>query len=75
MNPIGHTRNPRYIRGHVGEVVLYHGGHVFADASAKGERRGEHLYTVAFQATDLWGPDAFDGTVKVDLWEPYLERP
>jgi len=74
MNPTGHTRNPRYIRGHVGEVVLYHGGHVFADASAKRERRGEHLYTVAFKATDLWGEDAFDGTVKVDLWEPYLER-
>lgn len=74
INPQSHTRSPRYIRGHVGEVVLHHGAHVFADANALGERRGEHLYTVRFQATDLWGPDAFRGAVTVDLWEPHLER-
>ncbi|WP_417518365.1 nitrile hydratase subunit beta [Minwuia sp.] len=73
INPEGHTRIPRYVRGHVGEIVLHHGGHVFADASARGERHGEHLYTVRFEATDLWGPDAFGGSVKIDLWEPYLE--
>jgi nitrile hydratase beta subunit len=75
INPTGHTRIPRYVRGHVGEIMLHHGGHVFADRSAEGERMGEHLYTVQFEATDLWGPDAFGGSVLVDLWEPYLEVP
>lgn len=74
INPAGHTRLPRYVRGHAGEVVLHHGGHVFADANAHGERRGEHLYTVRFAAKELWGPDAFGGAVMVDLWEPHLER-
>ncbi|ANK80660.1 MAG: nitrile hydratase subunit beta [Rhizobiales bacterium NRL2] len=73
INPAGHTRSPRYVRGHVGEVVLHHGGHVFADANAHGERRGEHLYTVRFDAKEIWGPDAFGGAVMVDLWEPHLE--
>ncbi len=74
IHPAGHTRSPRYVRGHVGEIVLHHGGHVFADDSAHGHRRGEHLYTVRFAARDLWGPDAFDGSVRVDLWEPHMER-
>ncbi|MEQ9642283.1 MAG: nitrile hydratase subunit beta [Alphaproteobacteria bacterium] len=74
MNPEGHTRNPRYVRGHVGTVVLHHGGHVYADANAVGERRAEHLYTVSFAARDLWGERAGAAdTVRVDLWQPYLE--
>lgn len=74
LHPAGHTRLPRYVRGHVGEVVLHHGGHVFADASAAGDRRGEHLYTVRFSVRELWGEDAAaHDTVMVDLWEPYLE--
>jgi nitrile hydratase len=34
-----------------------------------------HLYSVAFTARELWGPDASarDG-VRLDIWEPYLER-
>jgi nitrile hydratase len=31
MHPQGHTRLPRYVRGHVGTVVNLHGGHVFPD--------------------------------------------
>lgn len=74
MNPEGHTRTPRYVRGRLGTVVLHHGGHVYPDASADGERRGEHLYTVSFAARDLWGEQASAAdTVRVDLWEPYLE--
>lgn len=74
LHPAGHTRAPRYVRGHAGTVVLHHGGHVFADASASGERRGEHLYTVRFMAREIWGADAAEGdSVMVDLWEPHLE--
>jgi nitrile hydratase len=76
LNPTGHTRLPRYVRGHVGEVVRWHGAHVFPDANAHG--RGEdphHLYTVRFDARELWGEAANPrDSVSLDLWEPYLER-
>lgn len=70
----GHTRLPRYVRGHVGEIVLHHGAHVLPDTQAKmaGENP-EHLYTVKFAARDLWGEEArMNDTVTVDLWESYL---
>ena len=80
LNPKGHTRLPRYVRGHAGTVTLVHGCHVFADrhaATAPGapfDDRPEWLYTVVFDGADLWGPDAEPGTqVSVDAWEPYLE--
>lgn len=79
-HPAGHTRLPRYVRGHVGTVVLVHGAHVFADrhaASAPGQPFDEApqwLYTVAFDGQELWGEDAETGTsVSVDAWESYLE--
>jgi nitrile hydratase len=79
-HPAGHTRLPRYVRGHTGTVVLLHGAHVFADrhaASAPGQPFDEApqwLYTVAFDGQDLWGEDAEPGTsVSVDAWESYLE--
>ena len=68
---VGHTRLPAYARGHTGTIVAHHGGHLYADAGAKGEHRGEHLYTVEFTASELWGTDAPDTTC-LDLWEPYL---
>lgn len=74
MAPAGHTRLPRYVRGRPGRVVLHHGAHVFPDAHAHG--RGEqpqHLYSVGFAGRDLWGEEAFDGEVRLDCWESYLE--
>jgi len=70
----GHTRLPGYVRGRAGEIHAHHGGHVLADASARGEKRGEHLYTVSFASADLW-PEAKASAdrVFVDLWESYLE--
>jgi len=70
-----HTRLPRYVRGKRGVIERVHGAHVFADAHATG--RGESprwLYTVAFDARELWSGDA-DATqvVSIDAWEPYLE--
>jgi nitrile hydratase len=76
INPVTHTRLPRYVRGHVGVVESDHGCHVFPDTASKDA--GEHpqwLYTVVFDGAELWGADA-DPTVKVsiDAFEPYLER-
>jgi len=70
----GHTRLPGYVRGRAGAVHAHHGGHALPDASARGEHRGEHLYTVSFASSDLW-PEAKRSAdrVFVDLWESYLE--
>jgi nitrile hydratase len=76
LNPAGHTRLPRYVRGHVGVVEALHGAHVFPDVHANtGAEDPRHLYTVRFTARELWGPDAPEqGSVSLDLWEPYIER-
>lgn len=76
MHPFAHTRLPRYVRGRPGIVHAVHGAHVFPDSNAKGLGEDPHwLYSVAFSATDLWGPEADPTlTVYVDLWEPYLDR-
>jgi nitrile hydratase subunit beta len=75
IHPSGHTRLPRYVRGHVGTITQVHGAHVLPDANATG--RGENpqwLYTVRFTARELWGEAADPmGTVSVDAWESYLE--
>jgi nitrile hydratase len=77
IHPATHTRLPRYVRGHVGEIVLMHGCHVFPDTVALGleDENPQWLYTVRFASRDLWGDDA-DPSVKVsvDAFEPYLER-
>jgi nitrile hydratase beta subunit len=73
--PRGHTRQPGYTRGRVGVVVEYHGAHRFPDLAAEGVVEGQHLYTVRFDARELWDERAAGGgAVLVDLWEDYLER-
>jgi nitrile hydratase len=76
LNPNGHTRLPRYARGHSGVVVAVHGAHVFPDANAHdGGEDPRPLYTVRFTARELWGEAASPrDSVSLDLWEPYLER-
>lgn len=72
-HPIGHTRAPRYTRGRRGTVIHQHGGHIFPDDHAMGNQTGQHLYTVCFDAVELWGQDNADNEqVYVDLWESYL---
>ncbi len=79
VHPQGHTRLPRYVRGHVGTVVSLHGGHIFPDqhtlrALPPFTVAVEWLYTVVFDGPTLWG-DGSDPSVEVtvDAWEPYLE--
>lgn len=73
INPLGHTRLPRYARGKVGTIALDHGVHVFADRSAESVKEGQHLYNVSLEGAELWGEPENQDTVRVDLWEPYLE--
>ncbi|MEM7224947.1 MAG: nitrile hydratase subunit beta [Pseudomonadota bacterium] len=71
----GHTRLPRYAMGRPGVIQASHGAHVFPDLKARGKKHAEPLYSVAFQAADLW-PEAAGRRDRVflDLWESYLER-
>jgi nitrile hydratase len=75
INPTGHTRLPRYARGKTGTIVAAHGGFVFADENAIGPGSApQHLYTVRFDAAELWGPDGDPASeVSIDAWESYLE--
>lgn len=69
-----HTRLPGYARGKLGTIERVHGAHVFADANAQGRGTDpQWLYTVAFEARELWGDTAERGaSVTIDAWEPYL---
>jgi len=73
VHPASHTRLPRYCRGKPGTVVAVHGAHVYPDANARGSESPQWLYTVRFEARDLWGPDTTATAVHVDCFEPYLE--
>jgi nitrile hydratase beta subunit len=73
MNPLGHTRLPRYVRGKLGTIARRHGAHVFPDANAHGlGEQPQHLYQVRFEAQELWG-ESNNSAVYIDLWESYLE--
>ncbi len=72
VHPTGHTRLPRYLRGHAGEIVAVHGAHVFPDSNAHGGGENpQWLYTVRFGAGEVWGNSSRD-SIHADLWEPYL---
>ena len=75
IHPTGHTRLPRYARGHVGTIERIHGCMVFPDSNAHGQGEDpQWCYTVSFASRELWGPDADSrGSVSLDLWEPYLD--
>ena len=75
INPVGHTRLPRYARGKVGTVERDHGVFVFSDTDAHGlGEKPQHVYSVRFVARDLWGDQAHaSDSVYVDLWDDHLE--
>ena len=70
----GHTRMPAYVRGREGVIEALRPAAVLPDATAHfiGEQ-AQHVYTVKFDSTELWGPDAEPATVYIDLFETYLE--
>jgi nitrile hydratase len=75
INPVTHTRLPRYVRGKTGTVVLLHGVFSFNDTNAHGQGlKPQHVYTVSFAAGELWGPHASaHDTMRIDLFDAYLE--
>lgn len=75
INPTGHTRLPRYVRGKTGVVTGDWGVFVFPDTNAHhAGTKPQHCYSVAFDARELWGkPGSSRERVHIDLWEEYLE--
>jgi nitrile hydratase beta subunit len=75
INPLGHTRLPRYARGKFGMIDRDHGVFVFPDSNAHflGEKP-QHVYSVRFSARELWGEQAAPkDSVYLDMWDDYLE--
>ena len=69
----GHTRLPQYARDRIGTIHACHGAHVFPDLSAHGEETFQPLYSVVFEAAELWAEaEGSPDKVYIDLWESYL---
>lgn len=75
INPAGHTRLPRYVRGKAGVIDRVHGTFLYPDTNAHGGgEQPQPLYSVRFEAQTLWGPDTPQGdSMYIDLWEDHLE--
>lgn len=75
VDPAGHTRAPRYVRGHIGTVVEHHGEFTLPDDVVAGnkEPRKQPVYAVSFTAFDLWGSG--NHNIIVDCWHAYLDPP
>jgi nitrile hydratase len=75
FHPPGHTRCPRYVRGHVGVVLSRDGSFPLPDVEAHCDLRPlEQTYTVRFEAEELWGDRQPGVRVCVGLWDSYLEE-
>ena len=75
VNPVGHTRLPRYVRGKLGTIERDQGVFVFPDTNAKGAgETPQRVFSVRFTARELWGADVPEqDAVFVDAWDDYLE--
>ena len=61
-HPAGHSRMPRYVRGRRGVIHNHHGVHLFQD-DVDEDVGQQHLYTVKFIASELWGSRAHPNDV------------
>ncbi len=80
LNPAGHTRAPRYIRGKRGVIARDYGVFIFPDSNAMGQGKApQHLYSLRFEGAEVWGPEADPSpaprreAIYLDLWDSYLE--
>ncbi len=75
LNPVGHTRLPRYVRGKIGTIERDVDVEELQDSDIQGlGAKRQPVYTVRFTARELWGERANPrDSVYVDLWEGYLE--
>lgn len=71
----GHTRLPRYVRGHTGVVEIVQPAALLPDTHAhfQGEN-AQHVYSVRFDSHELWGAAAENFTLTIEMFETYLEQ-
>jgi nitrile hydratase len=74
-SPAGHTRLPRYVRGHTGVVEIVQPAALLPDTHAhfQGEN-AQHVYSVRFESRELWGADAEPFALTIEMFESYLEN-
>ena len=76
----GHSHLPNYIRGTIGTIEHDRGAKVFPDSHAHSHDHDhektdalQHVYTVRFQATDIWGETAdARQSLNFSLWDYQL---
>ena len=75
LQPLGHTRLVRYVRGRVGIIETDYGVFTLPDTMAHGNiPTPQHVYRVSFTSHELWGPAADPkNSYRVGLWEDYLD--
>jgi nitrile hydratase len=71
--PPGHNRCPRYVRGRVGTIEALCPPSPLNDLLPENRLEAHPVYRVVFSSEELWGPTAEHFTVRIDLWEPYVE--
>lgn len=72
INPPGHTRLPRYIRGKQCVIAGYYGIHELQDT--ENNEVPQPVYSVRFEGEELWGDAAEPNqALYIDMWESYLE--
>ena len=74
-HPVGHTREPRYVRGRCGVIHEDHRAHFFPDLSAEGVAWPVISIRSASRRKNCGAqtPTGARVAVYVDLWEDYLE--
>lgn len=78
IHPEHHTRCPMYARRALGSVEDIRGAFPLPDQYiAEGVVSPETVYSVSFEASELWGKEHADTefSVTLDLWERYLRKP
>ena len=74
IHPLGHTRLARYTRGRTGVVRMVLPAQVLPDTHAHFiAENAQHVYNVAFDSHELWGPEAESFELRFDMYEDYLE--
>jgi len=75
INPVTHTRLPRYVRGKAGTIERDRGVATLPDTNVYGlGEKPQHVYSVRFSARELWGDQAAaQDAVYAELWDDYLE--
>jgi len=75
VKPSGHTHLPLYLLGKRGTVEKDRGVFVFPEAGEHGDEASlQHVYTVRFDAQDIWGDGAPpSNNLNFSLWDYHLE--